>query len=1057
MIPCKIAVLFSAVASFFAAGTSTADTCLEPWSYHQDFESREVSAWASYPLWQDTAYDDNFYAGELVAGDSNISIVQYVKPYANIDTYTGTQKKLDLFLTPSSSISFSYYIKTHLQPEFIKLRIALGDLGKADITVPNPDNNSWEAFTADWSEIIAQNSRLAGLAQLKCNGIAVLVKVPDADPDMPIWFGFDDVSIKASREIPFAFSTPTMHKLPEWPQYIPDRHYKKGDRLDIEGQWALDADRVTLILAAFTDRDKPLRTVSLRKNGQFWKLEGFKLNYDPGLYHGTLTAEKSKEIQADTEFTVYIEPDAKASGHPRLRFDEEKRKEIAARLGNDCKALANELSAAAEKWRTDYPLEFMVYDFDQFPDEDWLITRHSWSLKRVRYVGESARHNALAYSLLDDREAGEYAKNVLLRFAEFPNWNHPWMLKRGRYSYLFIGDMAMDFAFSYDLVHELLDDAERDLIRTAFLNNYIRPTQRTYVEANMVTSNTSNWLAAIMGGSLTSLAAIYGESSETSVMEPCLTGAILKINALVQHAIGSDGGYGEGYGYYAYSSRSWSKGLTALENVFKVDLSARLDGVYDELIWAGSPRKREVYYFGDSSNAVQPMNAWAWLLEKYRDPTLAWYYWTTSAESKSKNHEGRIPDGEKKLAELIETPTLEDLIYDTGSVTAKEPLDENPVRLFRDIGSTVFRGGWEPDDFVFVLRTGAFYNHQHLDQGGFWLADKGQVFMGEHTGSAYYDDPMYETHYTAPVGHSTILIDGNGNGQRTGDPFDFIDGFDDHAFVDHFLDGSFAAFTSGDIGKLYWGKAESIRRNVLYLKPRTLLMLDTVTPGKTDIDVSAIFQTRYLKDILTGEKSSSVTKDGIKLIFRHLYPDNVRAEAVEMPHFFRDYDQKPLYRRGYLSLNARTNGKPLLLANLITTDSEFLAALQTEETEEAVICRSGETYTAFPKNPGQVYTFDTIKSDALVTALQNGTIFMAGVKSAWQDEKPLIMSDEPITVELSGNTITYYLAKESEIKFSVDVNPKTVTIDGESMKYGYDSNGFLTATFPTGEHALIIE
>ena len=59
-----------------------------------------------------------------------------------------------------------------------------------------------------------------------------------------------------------------------------------------------------------------------------------------------------------------------------------------------------------------------------------------------------------------------------------------------------------------------------------------------------------------------------------------------------------------------------------------------------------------------------------------------------------------------------------------------------------------------------------------------------------------------------------------------GDPLVFANGFNDHAFMVHFLDGSDAAFSCGDIGRLYWGKVKQMRRNVLYLKPRTLLMLD---------------------------------------------------------------------------------------------------------------------------------------------------------------------------------------------------------------------------------------
>ena len=57
-----------------------ADVVLEPFTYHEDFETRELSAWASYPLWQDTAYDPNIRVNEIVPNDPNISMVQVVSP-----------------------------------------------------------------------------------------------------------------------------------------------------------------------------------------------------------------------------------------------------------------------------------------------------------------------------------------------------------------------------------------------------------------------------------------------------------------------------------------------------------------------------------------------------------------------------------------------------------------------------------------------------------------------------------------------------------------------------------------------------------------------------------------------------------------------------------------------------------------------------------------------------------------------------------------------------------------------------------------------------------------
>ena len=138
----------------------------------------------------------------------------------------------------------------------------------------------------------------------------------------------------------------------------------------------------------------------------------------------------------------------------------------------------------------------------------------------------------------------------------------------------------------------------------------------------------------------------------------------------------------------------------------------------------------------------------------------------------------------------------EDVIFNTKGIPEDSPFDENPVKIFREVGTTVFKGGWEKDDFSFVMRSGAFYNHQHIDQGSFWLADKGVIFIEERhlKNSTYYDDPIYQSKLIQPIGHSTILINDNEQSQRTGDHLYHAPGFNDQAYIANFLDGKDAAF-----------------------------------------------------------------------------------------------------------------------------------------------------------------------------------------------------------------------------------------------------------------------
>src|SRR6185312_12601353 len=125
---------------------------LEPYSYSNDFETRTLGAWASYPLWQDNAYDQNFQVKEFIPGDPNISIVQKVTPYTNVDNYAGAQKLLDMYLLPGSTVTFRYYLKTNQYAGFFKIRFAAGKYGKIDLTIPHPETNKWLWVTASFDD-----------------------------------------------------------------------------------------------------------------------------------------------------------------------------------------------------------------------------------------------------------------------------------------------------------------------------------------------------------------------------------------------------------------------------------------------------------------------------------------------------------------------------------------------------------------------------------------------------------------------------------------------------------------------------------------------------------------------------------------------------------------------------------------------------------------------------------------------------------------------------------------------------------------------------------------
>src|SRR5690606_36397121 len=100
-------------------------------------------------------------------------------------------------------------------------------------------------------------------------------------------------------------------------------------------------------------------------------------------------------------------------------------------------------------------------------------------------------------------------------------------------------------------------------------------------------------------------------------------------------------------------------------------------------------------------------------------------------------------------------------------------------------------------------------------------------------------------------------------------------------------------------------KVKSLRRNVLFLKPWTLLMLDVALPIEEGDDVTLLYQTAHLGDIHADQKVSTITKEGVTLHIMHLTPNQVEVKSVETPHYLNTLRrEKSLIKEGMLTVTA---------------------------------------------------------------------------------------------------------------------------------------------------------
>ena len=461
-------------------------------------------------------------------------------------------------------------------------------------------------------------------------------------------------------------------------------------------------------------------------------------------------------------------------------------------------------------------------------------------------MGRYIRDNAVVHALGGEPEAGEAARQALLKVAAWPTYVHPHILAQGQFTYWPAGLALIDFAVGFDLVHALMTPDERRVVADALVDKGVTQVAREYVEDNRVSSNTSNWISHVTGGGILGALAAADEIPDTR-LEPHLTGMILKLGAFLDATYDPDGAYGEGYSYANFTMQTLGEIMPALERTFGIEFPDKVGRSHEFLLHQMTPSGR-LLDFGDTTDRPASFTNFAYLIGRSRDPRLKWLY-------------DRSPG-----------MTDRDLFFLDPDVEPRPPGDLPRAMVFREVGTAVFRTGFGAEDFTLVFRCGPFYNHQHFDQGAFHLVDRGEALVTEVGRTDYYNDPQYQRLAIQAAGHSTILIDDNPESQRAGDLRDDVPAWRSHAVMTDFLSWDDGGFASCDLGSIYKGAVESLQRDVLWLAPRVVLLVDRARGADSAERINLRFHAPALDDIRVDGRVAEIAGTNARLELRSLLP-----------------------------------------------------------------------------------------------------------------------------------------------------------------------------------------
>jgi len=892
----------------------------------------------------------------------------------------------------------------------------------------------WRQAEIRLAELLGEKA-MAGL-----EAVAVMAVCPKADPESPLKLAIDDFKITGWRRKEFVFLEPATHRLEEFGVSVAGVHFDEAADLRLRGAFPGAVDRAEISVDSVM-RPGRMRRFPLRKTaGLSFEAVISCRHLGPGLWRAEIKGlRRGREFSAGTLVFLVRSKEA-PDDHPFLLLTEKDKPRLRQLvLQGRSREIWEKLQDSARAFRQKFDPESFHYNLDAYDEIFWLPTYGGYS-NTIRTLSSFARNNAFVYALGGEKEAGEAARRALLKMAAWPSFVHPHILNQGQFTYWPVGLVLIDLALAYDMIYDLLGPSERQTIASALYKKGITEVYKEYVRDNRVSSNTSNWISHVAGGGILSALAVSREYPDRE-LEPYLTGMILKTADFVAATFDRDGHYGEGYGYHNFTMQTLSEIMPVLETHFGIVFPEKVFHSFLYLPYQMNAPAGEIYDFGDTSPKLSSMSNFAYLLKKTQDPLLRWLY--------------SLAPGDRDV----------DLLFDDERTSSEPPLSRLPlVKLFRDTGTVVFRSGFGWDDFLFVFRAGPFYNHQHFDQGTFFLRDKGQDFLVEGGRTDYYNDPWYQSFFIQPGGHNCLLPDGDPESQTVGDLKFDVPAWQNYARITDFLEFQDGAILSAELAPIYRQKFQSLRRNILYFAPRTIILFD-LAEGSRDVDALHLrFHPPRKKDIQSSPPMSEIHRGGRTLWIKSLFPESIRSEVKKRPLSLSEFGAEnpiTMSARGFLELAADIDHGGCRIINVLSSDEETVRRTRLEKKTGFFDLMVGSGRFLINQVPGSGYEIEGIGTDSLAFCRRDDGFIAFRASEVSEDSRTLFKAGIPVSLRLEKEkrsvSLHLWAANPTRIQLLSSARPKSVRLDGRPIKTWEYAAPFVALEIPAERSWIQVE
>lgn len=669
-------------------------------------------------------------------------------------------------------------------------------------------------------------------------------------------------------------------------------------------------------------------------------------------------------------------------------------------------------------------------------------------LSQTQKVTAPMVNAAFVYLITGDPVYGEFAKERLLHVSTWRTQEGPTQYDNAAGGNDQVHrDIALTSAMAYDWIYDLLDAEQRKTVLTMVLDRAQTIADHVLESATPITSfpyDSHGWTVnGYLGIIATSLLHDDVDINGIVVSQKAqqwfnqIVPAYMNLSPVWG---GEDGGWGNGEGYWQWSSMSGKQFLDTLYaatgfNAYK-KAYFRNESSYAMYML---PPGQLGGAFGNGNDGISRNYVSATVMrnaQMQQDQVMQWY-------------------AQQYLYDIDNFMTY---LYEDGNLPARPPVELPTAKYFEQIGTVAMHSSLvDPKRISLFIKSSPFgsFNHSQADQNSLII----KAFGEELTVEGGFYDAYASDHYTKfakqTFSHNAITYDGK-KGQNTNDmsASGQITGFATNKEFDAAVGDATAAYNAGSNAGL-----DLAQRSVIYVKPGAFVVVDNLDarePGGSSFEYWLHADKSLSLD--EAHNSATIVKNQAALKVNLYYPGlseipvtdkYIGADGAEYNPEAAPYIGRKRVHGGFKTPETDT-------ATIVSTYVPY----EVGSTPQNIVAEEHDTYRKLrfadgtnvyvrTALSGSVVTEDNVRFDGIAATVKGDSVLLVGGTELTVNGETRISSTRQATVALSGDELSIAGTQGSQVSL---LKPGVTTVLDEKYRSLPQGGSVTEAVYARGVH-----